>query len=99
MNLSNFERFWRKFKQDKGFVGLRFHELRHTQATQLLANGVDVKTVQTRMGHAIASITLNQYAHAVPENDLRAADLLGPIIGTGVSECEGVLDGTALGCP
>lgn len=96
IDYSNFERFWRKFKQDKGFVGLRFHELRHTQATQLLANGVDVKTVQTRMGHANASITLNQYAHAVPENDLKAADLLEPIIGTGVPEREGAPDGTAL---
>ena len=79
MNLSNFERFWRKFKQDKGFVGLRFHELRHTQATQLLANGVDVKTVQTRMGHANGAITLNWYAHAVPENDEKAAQLVGEI--------------------
>ena len=61
-------------------MGLRFHELRHTQATLLLAVGVDVKTVQTRMGHANAGITLNLYAHAVPENDRKAADLLGSII-------------------
>ena len=61
---------WRNgFRKQAGFPTLRFHELRHTQATQLLANGVDVKTVQTRLGHANASITLNWYTHAVPEND------------------------------
>lgn len=77
---ANFERFWRKLKSEWGFEGLKFHELRHTQATQLLANGVDVKTVQTRLGHANPSITLGTYAHAVPENDEAAADLFGSII-------------------
>lgn len=80
MDSANFERFWRKLKSEWGFEGLKFHELRHTQATQLLANGVDVKTVQTRLGHASPSITLGTYAHAVPENDEAAADLFGSII-------------------
>lgn len=82
IDLPNFERFWRKFKKDNDFEGLRFHELRHTQATQLLAHGVDIKTVQTRLGHANASTTLNMYAHAVPGNDLKAAEMLGSIMGT-----------------
>lgn len=60
-----------------GFEGLKFHELRHTQATQLLANGVDVKTVQARTGHASPSITLGWYAHAIPSNDFAAAEMLG----------------------
>lgn len=77
---SNFERFWRSFRKKYGFDGLRFHELRHTQATQLLANGVDVKTVQARMGHANARITLDWYAHAVPENDAKAAELMGDLL-------------------
>ena len=79
MNLSNFERWWRGFRKEAGFEGLRFHELRHTQATQLLANGVDLKTAQDRMGHANGAITLNWYAHAVPENDEKAAQLVGEI--------------------
>lgn len=74
---SGFSRWWRKFKADNNFPDLRFHELRHTQVTVLLANSVDVKTVQTRLGHANASITLNLYAHAVPQNDRAAADLVG----------------------
>ena len=44
-----------------------------------LAHGADIKTVQTRLGHANASLTLNQYAHAVPANDRNAADLMGTL--------------------
>lgn len=78
--IDNFEHWWRQWRKDHGFDGLKFHELRHTQATQLLANGVDVKTVQTRLGHANASITLGWYAHAIPERDHEAADLLGSLL-------------------
>ena len=72
--------FWRQFKEFReeiGFPDLKFHELRHTQASLLLANGVDVKTVQERLGHANSSVTLNTYAHALPENDKKAANLIG----------------------
>ena len=78
--IDNFEHWWGVWRKEHGFDGLKFHELRHTQATQLLANGVDVKTVQTRLGHASASITLGWYAHAIPEKDHEAADLLGAIL-------------------
>ncbi|WP_281654770.1 tyrosine-type recombinase/integrase [Eggerthella sinensis] len=78
-NVQNFERWWRPWREARGFDGLKFHELRHTQATQLLANGVDVKTVQNRLGHSDASLTLNWYAHALPENDRKAADMIGEL--------------------
>jgi len=48
----------------------------------LLANGTDLKTVQDRMGHANGAITLNWYAHAVPENDAKAAQLVGDLYGS-----------------
>lgn len=80
IDLHNFERWWRKFREECGFADLKFHELRHTQATQLLANGVDVKTVQARLGHSNASLTLNWYAHAIPENDEKAAELMGALL-------------------
>ena len=80
LDLSNLERFWRSFKKEYGFEGLRLHELRHTQATQLLANGMDVKTVQARMGHSNASVTLNWYAHPVEDNDKKAAVMVGDLL-------------------
>lgn len=82
VSLSNFERWWREWRSSNGFEGLKFHELRHTQATQLLANGVDIKTVQSRLGHANASLTLNTYAHALPQNDKKAAELIGGLFQT-----------------
>lgn len=85
-SVQNFQRWWRPWRKEHGFETLKFHELRHTQATQLLANGVDVKTVQSRMGHSDASITLNWYAHTVPENDEKAAQLIGELFATGPDE-------------
>ncbi len=77
INPANFTHWWSGFRDQAGFPGLKIHELRHTQATLLLANGVDVKTVQTRLGHSSGSVTLDWYAHAIPENDAAAADLIG----------------------
>ena len=74
---TNFSRWWRTFAKENGFEGLRFHELRHTQATQLVSNGVDMKTIQHRLGHSSATLTMNLYAHALPENDIQAAQLIG----------------------
>ena len=45
----------------------RFHDLRHTFATKAIADGVDVKTVSSILGHANAAMTLNIYASADPK--------------------------------
>ena len=42
------------------------YTLRHTSATLLLADGVPVKDVSVRLGHAKASMTLDVYGHALP---------------------------------
>lgn len=68
------------FRDTLGFPELNMHELRHTQATMLLGNGVDVKSVQARLGHSHSSLTLDQYAHAIPANDKAAAELMGEIM-------------------
>ena len=38
-----------------------------------------MKTVQKRLGHSRASFTLDTYAHALPENDKQAANLIGDL--------------------
>lgn len=45
---------------------IRFHDLRHTAATLLLASGVNVKVVSEMLGHSNVSITLSIYAHILP---------------------------------
>lgn len=55
----------------------RFHDLRHFSVTTLIAAGVDIRTVAERHGHSQATMTLNRYAHALPERDREAASILG----------------------
>ncbi len=64
---------WRKFADANGYPGLRFHELRHTHATLLLANNIDVVAVAARMGHSNPSVTLKEYAHALRKRDAASA--------------------------
>lgn len=80
INPPNFEHWFKKLKAKAGFPDLRFHELRHTQATQLLENGASIKTVQARLGHASASTTLDFYVHPSSEKDKEAAEIISSII-------------------
>jgi integrase len=55
----------------------RLHDLRHYAATQLIAGGVDVRTVSGRIGHAGGgATTLRVYTHFQAAADRRAAELL-----------------------
>lgn len=74
------EHWWMEYRRCIGFDGLNFHALRHTHATLLIAGGVDIKTVQTRMGHSSAVMTLDVYSHAVPRNDELAANEIGDVL-------------------
>ncbi len=49
-----------------GLPAIRFHDLRHTNATLLLEQGVHPKVVQERLGHSDISVTLNTYSHVTP---------------------------------
>lgn len=53
-----------------------FHSLRHTHATYLLANGVDLREIQHRLGHAKPSMTLDIYSHVLPGRDRAAAEAM-----------------------
>ena len=71
--------------RDAGLPAIRFHDLRHTSASLLLASGQSHKVVQERLGHANASITLNTYAHVGQTMQRDAADLFDQILGGGPS--------------
>ena len=58
---------------------------RHFAGSQLVAAGVDVRTVSARLGHSPPSITLDIYTHRVQDNDRAAAELLGQLIKPKVS--------------
>lgn len=54
---------------------IRFHNFRNTHASILISKGVDVVKVSTRLGHANAKITLETYAHFVPDEGNDLADV------------------------
>lgn len=58
-----------------GITNLRFHDLRHTAATRMVASGIDLIVVQDILGHADIHTTM-RYAHPVPERKLLAVEAL-----------------------
>lgn len=58
---------------------VRFHDLRHTHATWLLSNGVNVKVVSERLGHSTIRITLDIYAHVIKTMQITAVEKLDNI--------------------
>ncbi len=70
-----------------GLEGVSLHSLRHTNATELLRNGVPLAEVSRRLGHADRNITLSIYSHGVPADSRAAArirdDALGDVIELG----------------
>lgn len=67
---SNFtRRSFDKILARSGVKPIRFHDLRHTAATTWLLSGINIKAVSARLGHAKIQITLDIYAHFLPEMD------------------------------
>lgn len=62
---------------------IRFHDLRHSHATLLLADGEDVKAVSERLGHADIRITLQLYHHTHPDAAARVAERADRLLGRG----------------
>jgi integrase len=55
---------------------IRFHDLRHTHATQLLSRNVHPKIASERLGHSKVSITLDLYSHVIPGMQEDAAAMI-----------------------
>ncbi len=64
------KRLWNRLvRETKPREGFRFHDLRHTYASQMLANGVPVEFVQRQLGHSSYQTTLSKYRHWIPDRD------------------------------
>jgi len=75
-NRNNAAGEWRRIRGEVGLPDdVTLHTLRHTFASNLIASGCDVVTVQRALGHSTPSITLNVYSHLWPsaEDKTRAA--------------------------
>jgi integrase len=63
-----------------GLPELRFHDLRHSMATILLAAGVHPKVVQERLGHSTIAMTMDTYSHVLPSMQEDVARKLGEML-------------------
>ena len=71
---------WKRFTDAKSLEHIRFHDLRHSHATALIENGVEMKTVQHRMGHANISTTMDIYAHCTTKMQRDAGDKIDELL-------------------
>ena len=64
-----------------GLPRLRFHDLRHSCASLLLAQGIPARVVMETLGHSQISLTMNTYTHVMPAVQAEAADAMDRVFG------------------
>ncbi len=69
-----------KLLDHAGLAQRRFHDLRHSCATLLLAQGVPARVVMEVLGHSQIGLTMNTYAHVIPELRRDAAQRMEELI-------------------
>ncbi len=79
---SNFDRnVWYPIRDGVGIPDtFVFHDLRHTQASLMLAAGVDLKVIQKRLGHRDFATTANTYSHLLQNAESEAVDKLAAMM-------------------
>jgi integrase len=78
--VDNVSHNWDRVRREVGLDGVRLHDLRHFQATQLLQAGIAVPTVAKRIGHRDSATTLNVYSHFIEEADAKSADVMARVL-------------------
>ena len=73
---STISKWFEKFVKQIGLPVINFHGLRHTNATLLIAQQVDVATVSARLGHSQITTTYNFYVHPLKSHDKMAGNVL-----------------------
>lgn len=61
---------------DSGLPPIRFHDLRHLQATLLMYSGVNPQSISQRLGHSNTNTTLQVYTHNISELDKQVVNQL-----------------------
>jgi len=73
----------RQFKpavEAAGLRDLRFHDLRHTFGSMLIAQGQDLKYVQTQLGHSSIQVTVDVYGHLLKKSNPDAVARLDEMV-------------------
>lgn len=69
LSISMIQRRFSEAVEASGVKPIRIHDLRHSHASMLINNGVNILAVSKRLGHANVSITLNVYSHLMEQTD------------------------------
>lgn len=77
-----YQKHFQYIVKQSGISDVNFHALRHTFATRALEAGMDYKTLSELLGHSSPAITMNIYAHSLPEQKRQAINLVGSIYET-----------------
>ncbi len=64
-----------------GLPNIRFHDMRHSCASLLIAQGVPLEIVSRILGHSQISLTMNTYVHLLPQAQQQAADAMDRLFG------------------
>lgn len=75
LNDANIRRSHSRICKRSNIRPVSFHALRHTFATRMIENGVDVKTVSELLGHTTVELTLNRYVHSTDDAKLKAINV------------------------
>lgn len=77
MNYSNMvQRYFHKGLKDAGLPRIRFHDLRHLNASALIEQGESITYIQRQLGHSSPTVTLNVYSHLFNETNPEAVSRL-----------------------
>lgn len=65
---------------EAGLPDMRFHDLRHSAASLMLAQGIPLRSIQDILGHSSIALTANLYAHVGEQLRREAADAMDAIL-------------------
>ena len=80
LNPESVSQLFDRIVQRSDLPRIRFHDLRHTHASLLVANGVPIKVVTERLGHAHPGFTMHTYQHVLPGMSAHAADQFASLV-------------------
>jgi len=74
LRLDRISKLWENTARGTSLERMTFHDLRHSHATHLLADGQNLAELSRRLGHANPSVTLRIYSHAIIGGERKLAD-------------------------
>ena len=81
---SHFKYIIKKYK----LKHIRFHDLRHSCASLLLANGVSMKAIQEWLGHSTFHVTANFYSHLDYHSKVESAETIAKVLGGDMTDTD-----------